>query len=130
MSLRPNSGRMAVRELLHSSPTRRRVPATARSHYQIFLNQDTKVSAALCCESVQFCVQVKEAVDAVPKLHGKSPHQQQKGKSAGTPGELLWARQLKGEGSMVKKWRLILRNLPFNVRFTSTHCCWSADVHT
>ena len=62
-------------------------------------------------------MQVKEAVDAVPKLHAISAHQQQKGKSAGTSGELLWARQLKGEGSMVKKWRLILRNLPFNVCF-------------
>ena len=76
-------------------------------------------------------MQVKGAVDAVPKLHGKSPRQQQKGKSAGAPDELLWARQLKGEGSMVKKWRLILRNLPFNVCLIYTHCSrCSAKVHT
>ena len=55
-------------------------------------------------------LQVKAAFEAVIKLHGSSignstqPH----------PGK-LWARQLKGEGAMVKKWRLILRNLPFNV---------------
>ena len=55
-------------------------------------------------------VQVKAAVEAVTKLHGTNLAGRKQ------PGqEKLWARQLKGEGSMVKKWRLILRNLPFNV---------------
>lgn len=46
-----------------------------------------------------------------------------KGKGKGTPkqapipaeGTLLWARQVSGEGLHLKKWRIILRNLPFNV---------------
>ncbi len=42
----------------------------------------------------------------------------QKPKEAQAPAEglLLWARQVSGEGAHLKKWRLILRNLPFNVR--------------
>ena len=47
----------------------------------------------------------------------------EKGKAKGMPkqaqapaeGLLLWARQVSGEGMHLKKWRLILRNLPFNV---------------
>jgi nucleolar protein 4 len=30
-------------------------------------------------------------------------------------GVVLWARHVSGEGALVKKWRLILRNLPFQV---------------
>lgn len=32
----------------------------------------------------------------------------------------LWAREVKGEGAHVKQWRVILRNLPFQV---STCAC-------
>lgn len=56
--------------------------------------------------------QVKAAVEAVAKLHGVSVGS---GKQEMTNETALWARQLKGEGAMVKRWRLILRNLPFNV---------------
>lgn len=59
-------------------------------------------------------MQVKAAVEAVPKLHKAII---QTGKAGGKKRgqNVLWARQLKGEGSMVKKWRVIMRNLPFNV---------------
>ena len=63
-------------------------------------------------QSIVTVRQVKAAFEAVIKLHGTSIG----GKQQQQPGlNKLWARQLKGEGSMVKKWRLILRNLPFNV---------------
>jgi nucleolar protein 4 len=36
--------------------------------------------------------------------------------AAGTEGGVvLWARHVSGEGALVKKWRLILRNMPFQV---------------
>lgn len=56
-------------------------------------------------------------MDAVAQLHGRALG---KKKQSG-PGATLWARQLKGEGAMVKKWRLILRNLPFNVSSHLSH---------
>jgi hypothetical protein len=31
------------------------------------------------------------------------------------PEVTMWARVLTGEGALVKRWRLILRNLPFKV---------------
>ena len=75
-------------------------------------------------------VQVKDAMGAVALLHNHSlqgqdaPVNSVKGKKTGQPGAaqapaesaLLWARQVSGEGAHLKKWRLILRNLPFNVR--------------
>jgi hypothetical protein len=39
--------------------------------------------------------------------------------AAGTEGGVvLWARHVSGEGALVKKWRLILRNMPFQVIFS------------
>ena len=61
-------------------------------------------------KSTSSLVQVKAAFEAVTKLHGTALA----GKKQAAQ-EKLWARQLKGEGAMVKKWRLILRNLSFNV---------------
>jgi hypothetical protein len=35
--------------------------------------------------------------------------------AGGEGGVVLWARHVSGEGALVKKWRLILRNMPFQV---------------
>ncbi|CAL5229018.1 g12263 [Coccomyxa viridis] len=73
---------------------------------------------------------VKDAMSAVALLHNHvlqqedAPGATAKGKGKGKPKEapaapeglLLWARQVSGEGAHLKKWRLILRNLPFNVK--------------
>ena len=82
-------------------------------------------------EGCACCWQVKDAMAAVALLHnhvlqqedapGAAPVTKAKGKKpqeaqAPVEGLLLWARQVSGEGAHLKKWRLILRNLPFNVR--------------
>jgi hypothetical protein len=68
--------------------------------------------------------QVKGALAAVEKLHnhvlqegdgGAAGARGRKSKAGESSGTLLWARQVSGEGAHLKKWRLILRNLPFNV---------------
>lgn len=55
---------------------------------------------------------------AMGKAKGKLKQAQ-----APSEGLLLWARQVSGEGAHLKKWRLILRNLPFNVRTDHSSIC-------
>ncbi len=80
---------------------------------------------------------VKDAIAAVAKLHGQAAggggQQQQQGKkgkqaaaAAGVAACRLWARQLSGEGLHQKRWRLVVRNLPFTV--SGTGCTRAADV--
>ena len=63
---------------------------------------------------------------AVAKLHGvmvdssgrqadKQSKKRRKSDGVGRGAVRLWARQVSGEGAHVKKWRLIIRNLPFQV---------------
>ena len=75
---------------------------------------------------------VKVALAAVAKLHGQSLGQPTKKAkrqkvdkdSADAAQQSLWARQVSGEGLHLKKWRLIIRNLSFQV-----HCkASSADA--
>lgn len=78
---------------------------------------------------------MKDALAAVEKLHnhvlqdgdgGGTGPRGKKSKAGASSGTLLWARQVSGEGAHLKKWRLILRNLPFNVRAS----CPSTAVDT
>ena len=65
-------------------------------------------------------VQVKSALQAVSRLHNRVLEPDKgagKDKKAGaSAGTLMWARQVSGEGLHMKKWRLIIRNLAFDVR--------------
>lgn len=72
---------------------------------------------------------VKTALAAVAKLHGQ-PLGKQTQKSAkrqkvgadDAVSERLWARQVSGEGLHLKKWRVIIRNLAFQV--SQQHVAW------
>ena len=72
----------------------------------------TFISFVATSQDLDGSLQVKEACLAVTKLHRTDLNFASKKSSLVNK---LWARQLKGEGSMVKKWRVILRNLPFSV---------------
>ena len=82
-----------------------------------------------CTGSIVFVVYdtIKTALEAVTRLHARPLHQpeQPKKKQKGQQMEKgsqqvalprLWARQVSGEGMHLKKWRLIIRNIPFTVR--------------
>lgn len=75
---------------------------------------------------------VRTALAAVAKLHGQ-PLGKQTQKSAkrqklgadDAVSEQLWARQVSGEGLHLKQWRVIIRNLAFQVsqQHDRTQCC-------
>jgi nucleolar protein 4 len=73
---------------------------------------------------------VKQAMEAVAKLHGQTVasssggaaggngNKRKGGEQAGGAGGgdcRVWARQLSGDGLHQKRWRLVVRNLPFTV---------------
>ena len=68
--------------------------------------------------------QVKAALQAIATLHrrlidpeaAEAPKRQKNGVTTKHKAQhQLWARQVSGEGLHMKKWRLIIRNIAFNV---------------
>lgn len=89
-----------------------------------------RLKADGCTGEVVFVVydSVKTALAAVAKLHGqplakevkKDSKRQKVDKDGGIAVKpCLWARQVSGEGLHLKKWRLIIRNLSFQVSCSS-----------
>lgn len=87
--------------------------------------------AVIACFSTP--LQVKDATHAVTQLHGQAVTATSGASSGGKKGKqkkaaaaaegvgdgestVLWARQVAGEGAHVKQYRVIIRNLPFQVR--------------
>ncbi len=91
-----------------------------------------RLKADGCTGEVVFVVydSVKTALAAAAILHGQSlaqqpkkPTKRQKVDKDGNDAaqQTLWARQVSGEGLHLKKWRLIIRNLSFQV--SCSVCC-------
>lgn len=55
----------------------------------------------------------KDMMTAIAMLHGKDV-KLSKGKKS--PSVMLWARQVSGEGRYLKRWRVVVRNLPFDIK--------------
>ncbi len=70
---------------------------------------------------------MKSALQAVAQLHNRVLEPSERGASSrkASAGTLMWARQVSGEGLHMKKWRLIVRNLAFDVRARprAVHAC-------
>ncbi len=92
-----------------------------------------------CTGEVVFIVydSVKVALAAVAKFHGQSLGQptkeaakrQKVDKDGADAAQLsLWARQVSGEGLHLKKWRLIIRNLSFQVHSKASSADADATV--
>lgn len=97
---------------------------TVRSATNMQLSQSaTKLQRSRLWLTVHCGVQGKDVMAAVSRLHGCdiSPAAASAGKKAAAGSaeaggqQRLWARQLAGEGAHHKKWRIIIRNLSFQV---------------
>ncbi|KAL6779538.1 hypothetical protein ACKKBG_A12680 [Auxenochlorella protothecoides x Auxenochlorella symbiontica] len=58
---------------------------------------------------------VKAATQAVAALHGRRLGGGDGGAGSAPDARALWARQVSGDGLHLKRWRVVVRNLPFTV---------------